>query len=418
MKLLKIIFLVHVYCIPVSCQDDYLYVNIFIHGTTRPYLNLQNIISIWKQYGVEKSAYATITRYMRKHGICKYYQAMQDLGLEKIDLKTTEKSGAAAIANLFDYFIKVNNPRQHNKYFTFGWSGILGTKARKRTAKKLYRAILRLQREAKIKNKKIRIRIIDYSHGGTVALNLGKINRKQKIAIYELINLGMPVQYDTDYLINSPIFENIYHFYSMSDYVQAIDHISSNHFACHKRFAPRKGFSLPKKLKQIQLEVTKTIFSQYDCPNRLPLRKKIFKAYHLNPGHSELWGLGWTPNSFRETFPLYPIPVVAIVPIIIHAIKELEHSAQDITADVKPGLNKLIITEHICKHSYHHTFQFIPKAEFENLKKTVIEKFKPPFDLREANNAILQEGVAFTNQLHNLCDFDSCRNVQLSSNTK
>lgn len=409
MKLFKkIFFLIFCFIKTHGTEDNTVYVNIFIHGTTKPYLNLQNIITIWKQHGVEKSAYATVTRYMRKHGVCHYYQAFQGLGLEKIDLKSTDQRGAIAIANVFDYFMKVHFPNQRNKYFTFGWSGILDTKARKYAAKKLYRSLLRLQREANIKGKEIRIRLITYSHGGTVALNLAKIKRKQTISVYQLINLGVPVQYDTDHLINSPIFNHIYHFYSMSDYVQALDHISSPHFACHKRFAPRKDFSLPSKLKQIQIEITKTIFSQYDCTSELPLRKKIFKAYHLNPGHSELWGLGWTPNSYRKNFPLYPIPVVAIIPAFIHALEKIKSDAQNFVMDLKPLLNKLVIQETLCKRIMSRSFHFIPKEDFECIQRTVLEKFKPTRNLKTEYNKILQKGVFYTNRLHNVCDFLMC----------
>lgn len=406
MPLKKIIFLATYFSYTASGAviDAY----IFIHGTTRPYLNLQNIIAIWKQQGVERSSYATITRYMRKHGVCKYYQAFQGMGLEKINLQQNERLGAVAIANLFDYFNHIHNPQQINKYFTFGWSGMLGVKARKHAAKQLYRALVRLQRSAKVRNKQLRIHLITYSHGGTVALNLATIKRKQKIEIEELINFGVPVQYDSDYLINAPIFKNIYHFYSDSDYVQAIDHLSSKHFACHKRFTTRKNFALPNKLKQVNVQITRTVFSQYECIDQLPLKKRIFKSYHVNPGHSELWGLGWTPNSFREIFPLYPMPVVVFTPVFIDAIKRIEPCSPVLTIDLKPLLKRVCITEHICKHTHTHVFSFIEKEEFERLKKMVTEKFSATLNLREEHNQILQQAVVHANEQHNICNMLLC----------
>lgn len=418
MKLINCCFFLYI-CNLTSCniQDqDIIYAVIFIHGTTRPYLNLQNIVTIWKQHGMERSSYATITKYMRNAPLWKKYQAMQGLGLEKINLKEIKDNGtygAIAIANIYDYFSKSIYPKRKIKYFTFGWSGMLGSKARKLAAKKLYRSIIKLQRAANIKNKKLYLILIGYSHGATAALNLGKIKRKQKIKINELLTLGMPVQYDSDHLINSPIFENIYHFYSLSDYVQPIDHFSSKYFACHRRFIARKGFRLPKKLKQIRLQVTKTTFTK-DPEEKCDNNKRILKTYHLNPGHGELWGLAWNPNGYRKDFALYPIPIVTITPLLTYYIDCMKQCAQHLSADIKPGLNEVEISEHIYKKIITKSFDFIHIDEFEELKKVVLEKFKPKNSLVDEYAKTLHEAINYTNRIHNLCDFNGCKDFSKS----
>lgn len=412
MKIFKIIFLITINFSILGQK----YINIFIHGTTRPHLSVQNLTSIWKQHGVERSSYATITNYFRRSNTFKKYQAMQGLGLEKIELCSIFKGhGAGAIAFLFDYFSRINNPTIENEFYTFGWSGMLSAKERLIAGKRLYRAIARLERNARIMGEHVHVRVITYSHGGGVTLNTARARKKPKIKIESVIVLGMPIQYDTDYLINSDIFENFYHFYSLSDYVQTIDHLSSEYFACHRRFASRKNFILPFKLKQIRLQVTKYLTTDCKCNNECIIDHSAVKSYHLNPGHGELWGLGWTSSGYRKGFPLYPLPVVVTTPLLIDNIRSLKNCSESLIVDIKPFKEIVNIIEEKKNYCTIHTFDFIKRKDFICLKNKLWADFKPEEDLSKEYEETLRAGIDYSNRIHNLCDFDACKECPLKS---
>ena len=56
--------------------------------------------------------------------------------------------------------------------------------------------------------------------------------------------LGTPIQVETDYLINSPIFKKIYNFYSRADQVQMLDFFSFKRFFSRKKFTKRYNFNI------------------------------------------------------------------------------------------------------------------------------------------------------------------------------
>ena len=84
----------------------------------------------------------------------------------------------------------------------------------------------------------VNVRIIGYSHGGNVLLNMALARQRNPflspLTVHELVLLGMPVQQETDYLINDPLFEKIIHIYSRGDRIQKLDF-----FSCHRFFSRR-----------------------------------------------------------------------------------------------------------------------------------------------------------------------------------
>ena len=93
------------------------------------------------------------------------------------------------------------------------------------------------------------IRLICYSHGGNVTLKIAELFAqekdpiKQQFKINELVLIGSPVLTETDFLINSPLFEKIYHFYSYGDRVQRMDCFSVNRIASNRKFKERTDFN-------------------------------------------------------------------------------------------------------------------------------------------------------------------------------
>ena len=151
---------------------------------------------------------------MRQEPFFYQNQAMQGFGLHKID-KTKVGPGLASsgLAKILDEVTLLSHgPRITNHYYTYGWSGLLSPTNRYKDSYGLYTAIE--QELAKFKTQGItpKIRVIGYSHGGNVVLNLGAVRQKmpvnKQLIIDESIILGTPIQKETDYLVNDPVFKN------------------------------------------------------------------------------------------------------------------------------------------------------------------------------------------------------------------
>lgn len=109
-------------------------------------------------------------------------------------------------------------------FYVFGWSGKLSFTERKKAAQDLYDELINLCNHYKLKYGTMpKFRIITHSHGGNVALNLAQIKKDDFIKVSELILLACPVQTQTMHLLQDPIFEQVYSFYSETDIIQIID---------------------------------------------------------------------------------------------------------------------------------------------------------------------------------------------------
>gem|GEM_PF-738417 len=116
------------------------------------------------------------------------------------------------------------DPNQFNKetFYIFGWSGKPSYKARYEAAKDLYKEIIALRQ----KYPGFPITVITQSHGGNVALNLGRIvkeNNDTSFYLDRLVIMSSPVQAATAQYIHSPAFKRIFYFYSPTDFLQIID---------------------------------------------------------------------------------------------------------------------------------------------------------------------------------------------------
>ena len=379
----------------VSILPNQINVNIFIHGTIKPFLKARNIATILGQ-DVLNTPYASFNKFMRKSDYLKKYQAVQELGLKKIDLDKMEPgNGAAAIANLYSFFEDAPSI-----FYTFGWSGLLSYKIREETALDLYNQIDQLVNELKNEGYNPKINLITYSHGGTVALNIGKVAPPNQHKI-NLITLGMPVQKDTDHLCDSPIFENIYHFYSTSDYVQPIDHTSSEFFSCHRKFHTRKDFVVPNKLKQIKIGVIKTALNTKKHNKKCPPESLIKKGYHQNPGHSELWILGWSASGYRKDYPLYPMPIVVFTPLLTRYIDKF-NAITDMAIDINPLQEEIVVSD--LRSGTSETEPFITYEQFQALKSEFLRFFTPNVDLKDLKQKTRKAAQKYAFFKHDPCN--------------
>jgi hypothetical protein len=102
-------------------------------------------------------------------------------------------------------------------FYFYGWPGKLTFKSRLKAADRLYSVI---------NNHEGPLTIITHSHGCNVALNLAyyaEINDNPSFAIDRLILLAPPVQEVTKLYAQSPVFKEIYTFYSTADIMQIGD---------------------------------------------------------------------------------------------------------------------------------------------------------------------------------------------------
>jgi hypothetical protein len=225
-----------------------------------------------------------------------------------------------------------------------------------------------------------KIRVMGYSHGGYIALNLGAVFNNLNPAnptwfVDELILLGVPVISDTDFLVNSNLFKKIYHFYSPGDRVQVVDCLATNRFFSHRIFSSRYGFFLPKKLTQIQFRckrIARTTFAKNGCKHHTKhYPPKMLR--NADPGHTELWSFGWS-SGYRSYLPLYPFPAGVYLSYIINALQQQGPFENHIIIDIHPFQNCMKISN--VDLTKKVTVDF-PSAEEQNHITALIKPFGP-----------------------------------------
>jgi len=377
--------------------SDVVWLNVFVHGimSIKPHVGS---IENWPKFmmdDVENSVYSKSVEFTRNDPHFHQTQAMQGHGLQEIFLDRFEPGYApGAIANLHEYIYKNLTLKKslENRYYTYGWSGLLSDKARKREAVICYRSLAQEVHRMHAMGKTPRVRLISYSHGGNFCLNLAfaKPHAKDEptFTVDELILMGVPIQKETDYLVSDPFFKRVYNIYSRGDRIQKLDFFSFDRFFSSRIFKDRDGFKVPKdKVVQIQLRLTrnsqfhkatKLHQSRFDLNNSAILSGKHKLFRDSSPGHAELWFFGWTPQNYREQFALTPMPAVAVLPMILDAVNQFEDQElydTPILIDIRPEHEIMIIKNQKSKRSLV-VGEFMPYEKFEEMKQLSL-RFKP-----------------------------------------
>jgi hypothetical protein len=357
------------------------WITIFVHGimSIKHHVSFENFMR-FMQDDIEDCLYTKTINIMRTNPFFFQNQAMQLPGLHSVSIEGTQPNGASTAALLFNHL----EAGYADHYYTFGWSGLLSARARYQDGqcflKELTAEVSTLQ-ERGIHPK---IRIIAYSHGCNVSLNLAAalqhLPTRPNFVIDELILVGVPIQQETDYLINSPFFKSIYNLYSPADRVQRLDIFSPQSFLSKRVFKARPGFTLPDKLKQIELRITrcnarinrslanKEMIHDLKKYGMLSGKSRFLRTMH--PGHAELWFFGWSSIYYRKNFPLYPLPSIVAIPFITQYCKtHTVHCAQKPRIfDVRPDFEKIIIRD---KRTYE-TIPFLSQEKLRSLKDLVL----------------------------------------------
>jgi hypothetical protein len=313
------------------------WITLFVHGniSVKPYLNCKNVILLMRD-ALEDCEYKISADFLRRDAFFYEIQPMHDLGLVPIKKEYQKKIGdaCAASAQLFDFLLEEAGYNQNNNYYLYGWSGLMSHKARVAEAKIFYDELAQLADGYTKEGRQPKIRLIGYSHGGNLCLNLAEYHKtaEKKIPnIDQLILLGMPVQVENDFLAGSDLFKQIYHFYSSADKIQRIDPFSFKRFLSRKRFHQNK----PDNLVQIQI----AFLEEKLVRKRNRIQKRVLD---YSPGHAELWFFGWTPLNYRADFPLYPLALVHLLPILLPSI-EAHAEKKEIELAVNLTTQKIIV---------------------------------------------------------------------------
>ena len=341
-------------------NQENLEIIILVHGilSIKQCLNPQNMVKFARDK-IGDTAYARTIELTRRDSFFYQHHPMQGLGLRKIDLSQEEKgAAAAAYAKALDAIYDQINNTTKRIYYTFGWSGLLSPRMRYLEAKIFYEHMLKEFDQYYQKNINLTIRIIGYSHGGNVALKLAEVYKTEgyakdnKIIVDELILVGIPILPETDYLVNSSLFKKIYHFYSYGDRVQRLDCFSLSSMFSNRIFHERNDFKLPDKWVQVNIRLKrpakgKERILQQENPDIAVHRKRLMRT--ADPGHTELWSFGWTPTSFRNNFPLYPLPFSTFTPFIIHSLEQYAHETKSLSVELHPFLERMLFYDYLAK---------------------------------------------------------------------
>jgi len=363
------------------------WLTVFVHGiiSIAPVLSIETMGQIQRDQ-IENTMYELYVTKIRQDKIVRENQAMQELGLKKIDTTRTDTiDGCPALAKLFDKQYEWINPDIKNHYYTFGWSGFMTPSKRYNDAKKFYKSLNQEIKKFHDKGIYPKTRLIGFSHGGSVCLNLAAIRRQEHIEhlfdVDELILLGMPVIENSYALINDPIFKKICNFYSDSDKVQILDFSQPGKLFSSRKFKAKKNFTLPDNLLQVKLD----LFRHIPLKSGWGTNKKVVKQKKRNfsrhsksirkssPGHCEWWFFGWTNKYYRDSFAIAPLPIVAILPTITTALNNSQLTPEknkkfgnQIKIEIRPFVDSITLRTNNKKEE----FPFLPNNQLTLLQDT------------------------------------------------
>ena len=360
------------------------WITILIHGTIglRPQMAFRTMLKLVRD-NISNSSYKRSVEIIRDDPFFYKNQAMQELGLHAIDIEDRKPGAAASLfAKIFDNLEQERHPGNHNHYYTFGWSGLISHKMRYEESKILYSSLADELKKLAGQGIYPKIRIIGFSHGGNLALNLATIHDKEHPTdqwnVQELICVGMPVQRETDYLVCSPFFDSVYNFYSRGDHIQKLDCFSLRRFFSNRRFCNNSRYRLPEKLVQVEIKITahgkNCCWRQRGCNE---LCKK--HCSDRSPGHMELWFFGWPSthsSSYRKHFPLYPLPATVFAPKLIDIITQCAPCDKHIILELRPDEELAIVRSR--HHNKKKIVPLITQQKLKNLKELALE-YQPEY---------------------------------------
>ena len=349
------------------------WITIFVHGT----FGLSNQASFSTFFtlltdSVEGSSYERNVMQARQDPTFFSTQPMQELGLRPVKYSTACHSGSYIFSTLFNYMLHMHSEQFTNtRYYTFGWSGLVSVTKRFKEAYVFYVQLRNELAAIKAKTGIIpKIRLIAYSHGGNVCLNLARIRKiyypHDSFIIDDLTIIGMPVQHDTERLVHEPIFKEIFNISSTGDSIQRLDIFGPCNVISYKHFHGCRKYPLPTKLTQITLSISsasslykQSVFPNYGNSSCVSSRALV----NASPNHIELWFFGWTAANYRSEFPFYPLPVALFIPYITATAKKYAPGVPLLSMHIQPSYERTLIN-----HAYTCVSYSVPFMTTDQLK--------------------------------------------------
>ncbi len=275
---------------------------IFIHGTIHPELGLLNPVdTLSDSVNTVSHTYRQRIAKIRDNPLTYEDQTIQDYGLKPIEQLTDQElaehtRGIAFIIPAYDavaHLADATAPK--NRYYTFGWLGLMSNGSRKEEGFKLYDALCDERAKFAVPP---HITIVTHSHGGNVALWLAQAEKERKRGLHidSLILWGTPVHRSTAYHARADIFGRVVSFYSDGDWIQGTDVFSTPERACKKRFgdwyATDTDQPAPQQVHDIRLMAN--------------------GSKHL-VDHRNMWFMGNSNTIFDW---LWPLPLVILTPLL------------------------------------------------------------------------------------------------------
>ncbi|MEX0671888.1 MAG: hypothetical protein WD068_00880 [Candidatus Babeliales bacterium] len=379
MKRIVLIAFFSIHCMTLQAEATACptWITIFVHGSIKPQFSLANIAKIARD-NLPHSTCWLGTEIIRNDPYFYQNQAIQALGLHPIDT-SHEKEGYAAgsFAHIYEKLCSLNCPTQvNNRYYTYGWSGLLSHKSRYQDAKQFYDSLSKELKKLALQGLNPKVRIIGYSHGGNIGINLAEVRKNEypndTFTIDEIYLIGTPIQPLTMECAQHSIFGHIYHFYSHGDWVQKLDSHAQRKFDSFNDFDKKK---MPN-ITQIKMKV----YKRYAPPGKahiLPKKINPKTQRRIDPGHMELWFFGWTIYWYRENFPLNPLPMGVLLGWITQLIKQVSPDMDDISFGIFPELNMVTIKSEQ-RHEQKRTRRcsFLSPTQFQELR-TIAHEYRP-----------------------------------------
>lgn len=154
-----------------------------------------------------------------------------------------------------------------DNFYAFGWSGHLSFTERKKSAEFLAQELQKLVMQYyEVHGYKPIVRLITFSHGGNVALNLAHFLPKDLSV--ELVLIACPVQSETEELIHADCFTKIYTIASLNDVLQVSDPLNMYRNLGSDKWLSKRFFNADmSKLKQACVSVNGTYLGHLELFN-------------------------------------------------------------------------------------------------------------------------------------------------------
>lgn len=256
-------------------------------------------------------------------------QPMQELGLIEIPRGTidalvnngpisSDVSRRAAVQEVAMYHIfNQGDDPVTNKYYTFGWSGILNAGLRQKAAEALYDALINMRDALKreFPGRTVEIVLDAHSHGGGTAFNLAywETQKKQGLEIAYMLLYGTPIQEETVRYSESPVFKKIINIYSLGDAMQVMDCLSTH------------GKS-KRCLSDYLSWINTPDHYRFDVCVRFNGNPRVF-------GHDDLFLLDAVAHDPALTY-MRPFSVLIFAPLIMQYVDKLVEPAGAVLADL------------------------------------------------------------------------------------